>query len=118
MLKIQLHQLIFYGTHGVYQEEQQIANAFEVNLDLSYDEAHNRFERLEEVIDYTQLYEMIKRRLEIPSLLLEKLCSAILEDLKARYPFVKSIRISVFKLHMPLENFQGRIGVEISKDFD
>jgi dihydroneopterin aldolase len=65
MTTIQLHNLIFFAHHGMHKEEQLTANSFEVNLDVMYDDTKKNFDSINDTIDYVNLYEIVKKRMQI-----------------------------------------------------
>ncbi|MBS1948024.1 MAG: dihydroneopterin aldolase [Bacteroidetes bacterium] len=118
MLTIQLHNLIFYGHHGVHAEEQLTANGFEVNLEVSYDEKGSAFNQLSDTIDYVALYKIVKDDMRVVAPLMEKVCETVIDKIKKQFPVVSEISISIKKLNAPIGNFQGNVGVSLKKKFD
>ncbi|HTS46144.1 MAG TPA: dihydroneopterin aldolase [Puia sp.] len=118
MITIELNQLIFHGYHGLHEEEKKVMNTFEVNLSVKYDEKKSDFNNIEDTISYVDLYEIVKQKIQVPVLLLEKICQGIIRKIKHQYPFVREVNISIYKLQAPIENFQGKVGVSMRKKFD
>jgi dihydroneopterin aldolase len=118
MTTIQLHNLIFFAHHGIHKEEQLTANSFEVSLDVMYDEKKNQFDHIDDTIDYVILYEIVKKRMQIITPLMEKVCKEIITKIKKEYPFISEVNISIRKLQVPIENFQGKVGITMNKKFD
>jgi len=118
MITIKLNQLIFHGYHGLHEEEKKVMNTFEVNLSVKYDEKKSDFNNIEDTISYVDLYEIVKQKIQVPVLLLEKICQGIIRKIKHQYPFVREVNISIYKLQAPIENFQGKVGVSMRKKFD
>lgn len=117
MVKVELHNVILQGHHGVYEEERKLANTFEVNLSVEYDEKKTAFKKLQDTIDYEALYAIVKQKMAKPGFLLEKICQDIIRTVKKQYSFIKEISISIYKIQVPIENFQGRAGVSMSRKF-
>ena len=118
MVTVQLHNLIFSGRHGVLYEERQTGNTFEVDLDVRYDDQGNPFDSLENTVNYVELFEIVQQRMQERAHLLEKICEEIIRRIRTRYPFVREIAISIFKLQAPIGNFQGKAGVTMTKKFE
>lgn len=117
MVTVELNNLILQGHHGVYEEERKLANTFEVNLSVAFDEKKAVLQNLPDTIDYEELYAIIKQKMSKPGFLLEKICQDIIHTIKKQYSFIKEINISIYKIQVPIENFQGRAGVSIHKKF-
>ena len=64
MVTVQLHKLIFSARHGVLREELATGNTFEVNLDVRYDEQDRPFEGLESIVNYVNLFAIVKERMQ------------------------------------------------------
>ena len=117
MVKVELNNLIMQGHHGVYEEERKLANTFEINLSVAYNEKGLAFKKLEDTIDYESLFGIVKQKMSTPGFLLEKICQEIVRAVKKKYAFVKEINISIYKVRVPIENFQGRAGVSMRKKY-
>jgi dihydroneopterin aldolase len=117
MVTIELQHLIFYEHHGIYEEERKVMNSFEVNLSVSYADLNQVFERITDTIGYVNLYKIVQEKMKEPVFLLEKICQGIILNIKHQYPAVSEIRISVFKLQAPIENFVGKVGVTMQRSF-
>jgi dihydroneopterin aldolase len=48
---------------------------------------------------------------------LEKICQDIILKIKNQYPVVTEIRITIYKLQAPIENFIGKVGVTMHQVF-
>jgi dihydroneopterin aldolase len=118
MVTVQLHNLILFGHHGVYEEEKSTGNTFEVNLDVRYDEKDHPFTTLDSTVNYVRLFGIVQQRMNKPVALLEKLGDEIINRIRDQYPFVKEVVISIYKLHAPIGNFQGKAGVTLHKKFN
>ena len=118
MVTVQLHNLIFSGHHGIYEEELMTGNTFEVNLDVVYDDQKRSFDTLEGTVNYVRLFEIVQQRMHKPSFLLEKIGSRIIGEIKKEYPFILEVSITIYKLQAPIGNFQGRAGVTLKRRFE
>jgi len=117
MVTVQLHKLIFSGRHGVFKEELATGNTFEVNLDVSYEESEHPFTGLDSIVNYVNLFGIIKDRMHQPSPLLEKIAEEIISKIREHYPFVREVILSIYKLQAPIGNFQGKAGMTLHKKF-
>ena len=109
---IRLEKLIFFGFHGVDQEEIQKGQNFQLNLILTY-QASNNFDDIDETIDYIELYQLLQNSFEEKRFnLLESLIDKILEDIKANYKSVVYMKLNIRKPSIYIENNKDFISVE------
>ena|ERR1700730_12678467 len=118
MVTVHLHKVMMHAHHGVYKEEQQIGSNYELDLDVKFDETDSKFERIGDTISYEELFAIVKKKMQVPTHLLEKVCEGIIRNIRHEYAEVKEITISIYKLEAPIENFQGKVGVTMRKKFD
>lgn len=118
MLTVQLFDLNFHAFHGIYEGEPLIGNDFQVDLSVQYDESLIKMDDLRSMINYVDLYEIVRKRMAIRSNLLEEVAETIILKIRHKYSMVKEISISIFKLQAPIENFQGKVGITLKKQFD
>lgn len=118
MVTVQLHNLLFSGRHGVFKEELATGNTFEVDLDVTYDERDRPFESLDTIVNYVLLFGIIRDRMHQPSPLLERIADEIIQKIREHYPFIREVRLSIYKLQAPIGNFQGKAGMTLHKKFD
>jgi len=118
MVTIHLHKVIMYAHHGVYDEEEKIGSNYELNLDVKFDEGSTSFEKLDDTISYEDLYAIVRKKMLVPTPLLETVCEGIIRKIRHEFSGVREISISIHKLEAPIENFQGRVGVTMRKKFD
>ena len=117
MITIHLHNLTFISFHGVHEEERILGNEYEVNADVQFHEEQTKIDSLSETINYVSLYEIIKKRMEIPTHLLETIVMEIGNDIHEKFSYVWSINISLKKNHPPIEGINGAVGVSWHKEF-
>ncbi|MBX3239464.1 MAG: dihydroneopterin aldolase [Chitinophagaceae bacterium] len=118
MIHISLHHLTFRAFHGVHEEEKILGNDFAVDLDIYFEEPVELINRLEQTIDYSVLYDLVKTHMQLPEPLLETLAMDMAADIKRKYDQVVEINVSISKLNMPLVNFRGNISVAYHKKYD
>lgn len=108
---VHLHNLRFRSFHGLYEEERMVGNEYEVNLDVGFEPASFPVHEISDTLDYTVLHRIVKERMAIPTPLLETIATEIAEKIRAGFPSVSKISISVKKLFPPVNNFEGAVGV-------
>jgi dihydroneopterin aldolase len=118
MVTIHLNKVIMHAHHGVYKEEEKIGSNYELNLAVKFDEDNSKFERINDTISYEDLFAIVKKKMMVPTPLLEKVCEGIIRKIRHEFSGIREISVSIFKLEPPMENFQGRVGVTMRKKFD
>ncbi|NCX95304.1 MAG: dihydroneopterin aldolase [Chitinophagia bacterium] len=101
MLCVSLHKVKFYRNTGLYSEELHTGNSFEWDIDLYATGEPLPF------IDYAVIYEKIAGVMAINHPLLENYIELLHTSLKATYPTVNKIKITMRKMHPPLP---GEVG--------
>ena len=118
MLSVHLNDLRFFAHHGIYDGEAQSGHEFEVQLTVKYEEKKLKFDDIKNVLNYVELYQIVKKRMTMPTPLIEEVAESIIRKIRHEYSFVKEVSISIFKLQPPIENFQGSVGITLQKKFD
>ena len=104
---VRLNNMEFYGRHGCLEQEQREGNWFRVDLAYDYDmRKAARTDALEDAVDYSQVYGLIREEMDIPARLLEHLASRILDRITDRFPMIEYAELTVTKLNPPLD---GRV---------
>lgn len=118
MVTIELHNLRLQAYHGVYDGEKKTGSPYEMNVKVIYEEGTEEFDNLKNTINYVEVFEIVKKWMSIPTPLLEKVAESIIRNIKQQFPFTREIIISIYKLEPPIENFQGKIGVTMHKQYN
>lgn len=101
--KIELTNMRFYAYHGVLPQEREIGNMFVVDMTLEADiTAACKSDEVEDTINYAEVFELVKKEMQQPSKLLEHVAGRIMEGVKAEFPQVSSLRVSVAKMNPPV----------------
>jgi dihydroneopterin aldolase len=114
MLSIHLHNVIIHAYHGVYAEEKVLGNDFVVDVSVSYRPSKYPVTALENTIDYVAVYELVKKRMQIATPLLETVASEIALEILAQFSLSETVHISIQKQHPPIPAFQGSTGVSLT----
>lgn len=102
--QIELRGLTFFAYHGVLPEERQMGNTFVVDLVLDADvERAVCTDELGDTVNYAEVYEVVKREMAVPSLLLEHVCGRIATALLDVFPMLSRVRVCVTKKNPPIE---------------
>jgi dihydroneopterin aldolase len=118
MLTVHLTDLRFFAHHGIYDGEASTGGEYEVDLLVKYEEKKIKFDSLKNVLNYEELFHIVKKRMAMPTPLMEELAESIIRKIRHEYSFVKEVSISIFKIQPPIEGFRGKVGVTLQKKFD
>ncbi len=115
MIKIALHGAEFFAYHGFYPEEQVLGNSFIVDIEVSFSPAADaKADEIADTVNYEELYEITRDEMKQPKKLIETVAQGILDKIKAKYPYVDTIEVSIKKLNPPLGCKVGYSNVVIS----
>lgn len=104
MMEVALHSAEFFARHGYYAEEQQLGNRFVVDIEVGFIPADNLAEdNLANTLNYERLYEIAEEEMSTNRQLLETVVQAIIDRLKAEFPFAVRILVRLKKLNPPLK---------------
>ncbi len=116
MYIIHLHQLKFEACHGLYPEERQTPQWFELDVDIEAD-LPTVITLIEHTIDYAGIYKVIERRMQQPSMLLETLASEIADAIHLFDYRVSRVDILLKKMKPPIPGMNGYAAVTFTKKF-
>ena len=72
MLTVHLSDLRFFAHHGVYDGEPETGGEFEVSLHVRYEEKKIKFTELKNVLNYEEVYHIVRKRMAMPTPLIEE----------------------------------------------
>lgn len=116
-MKIILKDMMFYGYHGVEDAERTLGQRFIVTIKLTTDDKKDRFiTKLEDTVDYTKVYAVIKKVMEGDVFhLLEDCANKILDTLLERFSLVESATISIRKPSVPIQGQLSFSEIEMTR---
>ena len=109
MMFIHLHDVLFHSKHGLYDEEREKGGEFLLNLSAAF--AARKVTTLNETVDYVAVYELVQKRMNEPTSLLETIVIEIAQQILAQFSIVQEVHISLKKIQPPIEAFNGSVGV-------
>ena len=112
MLKIELSNLQFHGFHGIHEEESMAGGNFEVNLVVYFEPRSIPVQHIEETIDYTKLYALVRQRMEQATPLLETLATEIAQEILTTFQKAEEVNVTIRKLNPPIPFFNGHVAAE------
>ena len=104
MIAIVLSDMRFYAHHGCFAEEQEIGAYFSVDVTIDAPEHQEAImsDRLEDALNYQEVYNVVAREMRVASHLLEHIAGRIIKGLKYSFPKTGRIKVCVSKLNPPL----------------
>ena len=82
MLTVSLVNARFFAFHGWHEEEQQCGNWFEMDIDVQLSNAIVE-DSLDATLDYAVLFAFAKKRMAVPTRLLETIAEGLMSDITA-----------------------------------
>lgn len=101
--EIRLNNIRLYARHGVMEQERVVGGHFAVTLTVGYD--FTRAMRTDDVADtlnYAQLFEVVKRQMDVPSKLLEHVAGRIADEVFSTWPEAQYLHLEITKLNPPM----------------
>lgn len=117
MVTVQLQNLHFNAFHGIHEEEKVLGNEYVVNATMEFQEKAEVIMHVNDTVNYASIYEIIKRRMSIPTPLLETVAMETGNEIFQHFPQIKSVSLSIAKMHPPIEGMQGSAIVSWEKKF-
>jgi dihydroneopterin aldolase len=116
-MKITLKDMVFYGYHGVQDEERTLGQRFIVTITLATQDAKDQeIHKLEDTVDYTKVYDVIKNIMEVDKfLLLENCANKILDEVLLRFSLVEFATISIKKPSVPIQGHLSFSEIEMTR---
>lgn len=101
-IEIELKSMKFYAFHGVAPQERTVGNRFVVDVWLTADVGQaTESDRLEDTVNYAEVYDVVKKEMEQPSQLLEAVAGRIVRALRGRFPRILQAKVKVAKRNPP-----------------
>ncbi len=114
-MHIYLNDLLFNGFHGVYPAEKKIGNTFKVDVRIQMTPATKTIHKLEDTIDYVQVYALIQKIMAVPTPLLETIVANIADQILAAHPIAESVYVKITKQQLSIPYFEGTTAVDIER---
>lgn len=113
---LRINNMTFHAYHGVWEEEQEIGQRFEVDLELNVDAAHvAETDRLKETVDLSAVFETVEKIVaEGKFRLIETMAEYIAREILKHFQ-VGDVLVRVRKPHAPIRGIQDGIEVEIRR---
>lgn len=102
--RIVLHNMMFYGFHGVHEHERELGQRFYVDVEILADLSRaGETDNVEETIDYSKVYGQVKGIMENHRFqLLEAAGTHIADMILNNYPLADTVTVRIRKPSIPL----------------
>ena len=115
---IRIKNAIFYGYHGVSDEEQNVGGKFEADIDIFTDFSEAaKDEDLSKTVDYYKVYSFLNQyTVKQKYYLIESLAVEIADELLKRFEKIIKIAVRVRKNNPPLGGVVDCVEAEVIKE--
>jgi dihydroneopterin aldolase len=116
-MKIRLEEMVFYGFHGVYDEERKLGQRFIVSVTIQTNPKHDkRIHHLEDTLDYTKVYDLVKIVMETHQYhLLENCANKILDEMLESFELIEQAEVSIKKPSVPIQGTLKYVEVSMER---
>jgi len=116
MGRVKLINMVFYGYHGVAEQEKILGGKFEVDVELEFNMTSAiRTDHLQDTISYEDLYQLVQDVITHSKFhLIEALAGKLLRVIFDNYS-VDSVLIRIRKPNAPVKGVLDNVEVEISR---
>lgn len=115
MAKVRIHNMMFYGFHGVYEYEREQGQKFYVDIEIeTQDDRMVETDELKDGVDPAAVYDIVKDITENKRYqMLGALSAHIGDKLLAKYPHFKTVMCRVRKPSVPISGPIDYVEVEM-----
>ena len=112
--KINVEGIRVYAYHGCLEEESRIGQDYKVDVyfQLDFSKAAAT-DNLLDTIDYCQVYEIVKKQMQIRSKLIEHVAQRIKNELSLVFEQAEAISVKVTKFNPPMNGNVEQVSVEV-----
>ena len=116
MSVIEIENMEFYAFHGCFAEEAAIGTHFSVDLCAELDTSKaQQTDSIDDTVSYLDIYQSVKRQMEVPSHLLEHVAERIVNAVLEEFSPITHVRVKVKKLNPPLGGKMKSVSLTIEK---
>ncbi|MBP7205766.1 MAG: dihydroneopterin aldolase [Candidatus Cloacimonetes bacterium] len=114
---IRINEMVFYGFHGVHDEERKLGQRFIVNVEMQTRPGSDAAIRhLDDTVDYTKAYAVIREIMESHQFqLLEACANTVADKLLAGFPLIWQLTLRIQKPSVPIQGSLGGVEVELTR---
>ena len=103
-MKIRLNKMVFYGYHGTQPEERKLGQRYIADFELETDSYNDvNIRNIEDTIDYTRVFDLIKDVMEKHSYhLMENCANQVLDTVMGSFENIIFSEIKIIKPSVPI----------------
>lgn len=114
MGKIIVEGIKLFAYHGCMKEEALIGRNYIVDVCIEADLSKPaKSDKIDDAINYSIVYEVVKKEMAIRSNLIEHVAKRISDKLKKQFPEMESVEVKVTKLNPPIEGEVEKVSAVI-----
>lgn len=112
---VRLVNAVFYGHHGVMEEEHRLGGRYEVDVSAEMDVSDAvASDSLHDTVNYEAIYDLVKAQVtQHEYALIERLAGLIAQEVGAQYPKVDAVEVTVRKCGPPVGGLADRAEVTL-----
>ena len=116
MGRVKLINMVFYGYHGVIEQEKVLGGKYEVDIEFEFDMTSAiKTDHLRDTISYEEIYQLVQDVVTHSKFhLIEALAGKLLRVIFNTYP-VDLVLVRIRKPNAPVKGVLDTIEVEISR---
>ena len=116
-MKIHLHNMVFFGYHGVHEEERRLGQRFVVNVTCETDPANDQnIKHLDDTVDYTRIFSEIQHIMEKKQYyVMEECANAIIDAILNNFPKIIYVNVGIEKPFVPISAVLDSVEVELER---
>jgi 7,8-dihydroneopterin aldolase/epimerase/oxygenase len=111
-MKIHIEGMEFYAYHGLLEEETRIGGRFIVDLVIVTDfSLAAETDNIEGTVNYSQVYDLVAKEMQIPSKLIEHVAQRIQKSLLGSIKGIDKLIVKLTKIRPPVNGVMERVSV-------
>jgi len=115
MSVISIENMRFYAHHGCFEQEQTIGTNFLVSIWFETNTCiAEQTDSIDDTVDYSKVYAIVKEQMSIPSHLLERVGRRIIDNIKQEFPSIDNIKLKISKLNPPVGGQMDCVAIELN----
>lgn len=101
--KLELKGMEFKAFHGCLESERQLGGKYLVDFSCTLDCSRAaQSDSLDDTLDYSRIYSLVKKEMEQPSNLIEQVCARIFNSIEKNFPDLEHFSIKISKQEPPV----------------